>query len=150
MQRFKTKFKVMPNGCWQWTSQIKKKGYGVMEIYGPNARRVAAHRISYELHKGPIPDGLMVMHTCDNTPCVNPDHLVAGTALENMHDAMRKKRWLVRRGEATSNPKLNADKVKHIRRCEMPPFEYASLYGVDRATIRDIQRWLTWCHIPPE
>jgi CxxC motif-containing protein len=69
------------DGCWQWSGCINPGGYGVFGIYG---RNTAAHRISYEMFTGPIPDGLTIDHLCRNTGCVNPDHLEAVTMTENI------------------------------------------------------------------
>ena len=75
--------------CWEWQRGKLSSGYGL--IY-PNRKNQLAHRYYYEKHIGTIPDGLYVMHTCDNTSCVNPQHLTVGTAKDNMQDAKRKMR----------------------------------------------------------
>ena len=81
-----------PEDCWEWTGVRNRKGYG-QTTKGSKGRR--AHRLSYELHKGPIPAGQIVRHTCDNPPCVNPAHLLAGTHQENYQDAVSRgrQRW---------------------------------------------------------
>lgn len=77
-------------GCWLWTGAAKgRNGYGHMNVAGAY---VSAHRLSYELHIGPIADGLHIMHTCDNRRCVNPAHLVAGTQQDNNADMVAKGR----------------------------------------------------------
>ena len=85
------------SGCWEWTGPRQTPsrtgrtgGYGRIKRHG---RQVFAHRHAYELAKGSIPDGLVVMHTCDNPPCINPDHLMLGTKRDNSRDMVRKGRW---------------------------------------------------------
>jgi HNH endonuclease len=76
--------------CWEWTGSLGSHGYGEFGVAGD---RVLAHRYSYELASGPIPDGLYVCHHCDNRRCVRPDHLFLGTARDNALDMVRKGRW---------------------------------------------------------
>lgn len=94
-QRFEEKYIPEPNsGCWLWlggvgwtTTKMRRQLLrGVMEI---NGRTWTAHRYSYTAHKGPIPEGMMVCHSCGVSLCVNPDHLYAGTAKQNAADMMR-------------------------------------------------------------
>ena len=73
------------DGCWEWTAAKSKQGYGVFKI---NYRQWKAHRLSYMIFKGAIPDGMMVLHGCDNTSCVNPLHLRTGDAADNQMDAV--------------------------------------------------------------
>jgi hypothetical protein len=80
------------DGCWLWTGAIGGSGYGLL---GVENRNVPAHRLSWQIHNGPIPDGLLVCHTCDNPPCVNPAHLWLGTNLDNARDKMAKGRHAV-------------------------------------------------------
>jgi hypothetical protein len=81
------------NGCWRWLGgQTRPGGYG--RLYLGEGFVGVAHRISWEIHVGPIPDGLRVLHRCDNPPCCNPEHLFLGTSHDNTQDALRKGRLI--------------------------------------------------------
>lgn len=82
---------VQPStGCWQWNGPMREQdGYGFFTLGG---RRLSAHRVSWELHHGSIPDGFYICHHCDNPPCVRPDHLFLGTVRDNVDDMIAKGR----------------------------------------------------------
>jgi hypothetical protein len=91
-ERFDDKYVTIPEtSCWWWIGAQFAHGYGA--IASPLERKtLRAHRVSYELHIGPIPDGMVIMHSCDNPSCVNPEHLVAGPQGDNVRDCVAKGR----------------------------------------------------------
>lgn len=80
------------DGCWEWTGYRAPAGYGQLGRGPRNEGLALAHRLSWEFHYGPIPDGLLVCHRCDNPPCVRPDHLFLGTFVDNAQDMVSKGR----------------------------------------------------------
>jgi hypothetical protein len=86
-----------PDGCVVWQRSVNRGGYGQLTV---NGRYVLAHRLAYEVHHGPVPDGQYVCHSCDNKICINPDHLWIGTASDNMQDAIAKGRLWWQRSAA--------------------------------------------------
>ncbi len=136
------------DGCWFWTGSLRsgQGNYGQFELQGHPVR---AHMLSYFLSKGPIADGMQVCHTCDNHPCVNPDHLFEGTNFDNMHDASVKGRI------AKPLAKLTADQVRSIRerygevgkprtKDQVTMRQLCEEYDTWRGTIRDILYRRTW------
>ncbi len=116
--------------CWIWIGQRDRKGYGRIADTGRPPRPLLAPRVSYTIHFGPIPDGMCVLHRCDNPVCVNPAHLWVGGPPDNVHDMMSKGRkapmpkgeeWLDRykgrpsKGEEHYLAKLTENDVRYIR-----------------------------------
>lgn len=137
-----------PNtGCWLWTMAFDAHGYGRFNRRG---RMVKAHRCSYEMSVGPIPDGLFVCHRCDTPACVRPDHLFLGTPADNMHDMMSKgrHRTVDQRGENNGNRKLTEAEVREIRSCGGMLREVAARYGVTLATISAVRLRKVWKDVP--
>lgn len=135
--------------CWTWTGYIGSRGYGAIHWKGSPATR--AHRIAFEITFGPIPEGQVVMHTCDNKLCVNPAHLKLGTQLANMRDAVLKGRFPT--GEQAPAAKLTEEQVIEIRRRAASGASYWDLsrdYNVVYGTIGRIVRRESWRHIKEE
>ncbi len=142
--------------CWLWTGarhgSAKQGSYGNMRL---GAKGGTAHRVSYEIYKGPIPDGMQVCHTCDVRLCVNPEHLFLGSATENMKDCIKKDRFSfppIRIGINNPAAKLTEKQVREIKiRLETPYrgiiTRLAQSYGVDRKTIPNIKNNIIWKHI---
>lgn len=86
------KLVVKTNSCWIWMGSRNKKGYGQISQHRRGLRPLQAHRASWEMQFGKIPDGMHVLHRCDDPSCVNPDHLFLGTPKQNTHDMMHKER----------------------------------------------------------
>lgn len=141
--------KVMPepmSGCWLWTGAVKDYGYGVIGLGRREDGIEKAHRTSYRLYKGEIPDGAVVMHSCDTPSCVNPAHLSIGTLSDNMRDCVHKRRNFIPNncGENAKWAKLTVDAVIDIRQRLKTGVDYAKQYGVSKSAIYEIWRGRNW------
>lgn len=132
-------------GCWLWTGACKNNSkwpYGVLGN-GRGRNTLLAHRVSWELHYGPIPEGMLVLHHCDVAPCVRPDHLFLGTFKDNTQDMLKKGRF--------TPCKLTEQEVLEIRR-RYPAGgvtykELAQQYNVSHQLISFILSRRIWKHI---
>jgi hypothetical protein len=113
-ERLFSKVKKTPHGCWEWQAgRNRPGGYGHFKIDG---KKKLVHRLMWEEYNGIIPNGMRVLHKCDNPPCCNPKHLFLGTQTDNIHDMEDKGRARHPRGEHAGNAKLTAVDVLEIRR----------------------------------
>lgn len=139
-----------PNsGCWLWTGTTNgKTGYGLMST-GVKGQ-FYAHRVSYEFYCGPIPAGVQILHKCDNSCCINPDHLYPGTVQDNMRDVRARRRGKGKhdhQGEKHPCVVLTEDDVLAIRASKDTGIRLAAQYGVCKATISHIKTRRNWSHI---
>lgn len=127
---------VTETGCWEWMGAPRGDGYPCTSIGGCT---VSLCRYSFEIFKGPVPEGLHVLHTCDNPPCVNPEHLFLGTHRENMEDMVHKGRH----GRAKLSPGQVEEIIGKIREGGTRK-GLAREYGVALSTIQNVLNGKTW------
>ncbi len=136
--------------CWIWRGSTNNRGYGAIEYSYTNGKQVmqAAHRVAWILTNGPIPEGMMVCHRCDNPPCVRPDHLFLGSGFDNMADMAVKGRSLkgIRNHKARLTPE-DIETIRDERARGVPLRELAERYGVALTTISAVARGENWKHI---
>ncbi len=135
------------SGCWVWNKSLDPYGYGRMYQAVSNTKRkcLFAHRITYKLFNGEFDEKLFVLHSCDNPPCCNPDHLFLGTNEENTADRHRKKRSA--KGEGHGMVKLTEDDVRAIRKSSKTQKQLGDQYGVAEGTIAHIIHRRSWKHV---
>lgn len=129
------------NGCMTWKMSKTKAGYGQVRC---GSKNMLAHRVAYMIVKGDIPEGMLIMHSCDNKPCCNPDHLSIGTHADNSHDMMRKDRGdgQFTNGHASDNIKIEKscyDQIKQRRENGEKGIDLAAEYGVSPSLISIIK-----------
>lgn len=134
--------------CWEWTGAKKAQGYGKIN---ENGKQRNAHRVFWEMFYGPIEDGLVCCHVCDNRKCVNPSHLFLGTQADNLRDMTAKGRRASRPGMATVTAKLSDADVLEIRRLADSGADnwsdVARKFGVSYGTISKVVTRRSWGHI---
>jgi len=152
VELFWSKVKILgPDDCWEWQGWKDKDGYGgFANIHNTT---IKAHRTTWVLTYGEIPDELQELHTCDNRPCCNPNHLFLGTPLDNMRDMIRKGRMAspeqtVCRGEDNGLAKLTWKLVHEMRADYVPGVEpmyiSAMKYGISRSEFGKIINNQVW------
>lgn len=155
--RFWSKVEKQPgDGCWLWTgARMSRNRYGHISVGGRAGGMVGAHRVSWELHFGPIPDGLEVLHSCDNPPCVRPAHLFLGTQATNIVDMDTKGRGHRVRlvGEQHGMAKLTRAQAMEIRRLHARGHQISAIakqFGVTWTTIKGIVIGRLWASLQDE
>ena len=139
-----------PDACWPWTGAATE-GYGAISVRRGVARR--APRVAWELQVGPIPDGLVVCHACDNPPCVNVNHLFLGTHADNARDKIAKGRGTkppILAGERNRQAKLTDEAVRLMRAAYDAGETMRSLsrrFGVSRPVVSGVVRRESWKHV---
>jgi len=136
---------VKQEGCWDWKGCVVR-GYAILGI----RPYLKAHRASWIVHNGPIPKGVLVCHTCDNTKCTNPEHLWLGTYKENTQDKIKKGRSNTPNGSQLKVAKLTeeqVEKIKFMLNDKIQGSEIARMFGVSPKVISRIKHNETWKHV---
>jgi hypothetical protein len=130
-------------GCWHWSHTRTKKGYGVVSLYPFGIAQ--AHRVAYQMTHGPVPDGQVVLHQCDNRACVNPEHLRVGSQRDNIHDRIAKGRSVYARGDQHGShtmPERTPRGTQHhlAKFTEEDILEIRRLFDTGMATVSQLSR----------
>lgn len=134
--------------CWLWQGATNNHGYGLIK-QPLRSNQLLAHRVSYVIHFGPLPEGVCALHRCDNPPCVNPDHLFDGTKKDNTQDMISKGRNCCPKGEQHPKAKLTTEDVIQIR-AFYPKRRYgdvrrmAAIFGVTTRQIHLVATGANW------
>lgn len=146
------------NGCWEWTGPVNDDGYGLIECT-VNGKRIRdrAHRVSYRMFVGPIPDEVIVRHTCDNRPCCQPQHFLLGTRTDNSNDKVERNRQsrglshaVKTRGVRHYKARLTEDEVLSIRALGAEGWTQVALakrFGCTQSNINRILLRKSWAHL---
>ena len=141
LHKLNSKLFVEVGGCHLFQGPLTRGGYGCL---GVNGRSWMTHRLAWRIHKGPIPNGLWVLHKCDVRNCCNPDHLWLGTAADNGADCKRKGRYASVVGENNPNARLTRIQARSIFLDPRPRLELAYLFGVGITAIDYIKTRKAW------
>lgn len=147
------RFVKKTRGCWLWTGCLEKGGYGQLARDGHSNGIERAHRVSWEIHFGPIPKGKDVLHKCDVRKCVKPKHFFLGTNVDNVRDMVSKGRhgFGHHQGEAHGMAKLTAKKVRQIvrdfKRGNVTKIALGKKYGVTDVMVGRIIAKKAWVHL---
>jgi hypothetical protein len=128
--------------CWEWKLSKVKGGYGKASLRGAT---LVAHRAVWEARIGPVPEGMILCHSCDNPSCVNPSHLFLGTHQDNSADMVYKNRQA--KGEKIFLTKLDVETVCKVRSEKGTYADIARRLGLKSGNVRLIKRGETWKHV---
>lgn len=145
LAEFMAKVRKAESGCWLWVGAHNQAGYGLATWEGK--KNQTAHRLSYRIHKGEIPEGLLVLHKCDTPPCVNPEHLFLGTKQDNADDKVAKGRQ--RAGEPLK--RFKPDQVQAIRKRKAEGLtleQVAAEFDTNYLTVWLICQRRVWKNVP--
>ena len=149
------RYAIQQDGCWGWSGKGLCRGYPLIRTTTQSYR---ANRVSWMIHRGIIPEGMHVLHHCDNPICTNPDHLFIGTHLDNINDMIAKGRGVFQvapeklrhAGSEHGNSKLTEHDVIEIRNLRaggMRQWEIAKRFGITRGNVGHIVRRQAWAHV---
>lgn len=138
----RARYQVADSGCWEWTGGLNDGGYGRAYYDG---RKMAAHRLAFEVHSGQPVGNKFVCHRCDNRKCVNPDHLFIGTAQDNIADMVAKRRNNF--GSKNGMARLTDGQVEAIREVDLPVSTIARLCGVSDAAVYAVLAGRSWTKV---
>ena len=142
--------------CWEWGGYTNPSGYGQTRIGGRNGKAILAHRLSWLVYIGEIPDGMHILHKCDNPPCCNPSHLFAGTNTDNIIDRVKKNRsnrWIKHapreKHPSTKILKNDLDEMLRLRESKVKVVEIAKMFNIckehcSKLTTRAKKGKLSW------
>jgi hypothetical protein len=143
-QRFYSKTRRAESGCLLWTGAVRGDGYGAFTFGG---QQIGAARMAWLLNRGEIPEGLHVLHRCDNPLCVDHEHLFIGTVQDNVDDMIAKGRKVVHRGEEHWSTLLTEADVQVIRSSDDTGVKLAARYKISTSTVSLIRNRRTWRHL---
>lgn len=147
IDRFNAKYQKDESGCWIWIASCAGMGYGQIKLPGER-RQIYAHRLSYLIHKGPLPEGKQICHTCDNPKCVNPDHLFVGTSQDNHDDMTKKKRHTY--GQLSGTAKITEEQARQVLGMiglGMTQVAIGKFFGLHPVSIGRIKLGKRWKHL---
>jgi hypothetical protein len=130
--------------CWLWHGATGNRGHGMIGLPGENTT-TTSQRLTWLIHRGEIPEGQLVRHTCDNPPCCNPSHLLLGTTADNVADAIeRSAAWKARPGGRHNRKTVDVDEIRRRRAAGESQQTIADALGVHQATISRVLRGVHW------